>query len=1133
MMRMPLKFEDKIQLNDREYVIESINGEGATCIVYSAYYLDRLGLKHYVNIKECYPYSANICREKKKLIWSDEREKAQAFELFRDSYKVLVSMQNLHDLRNSTAHVFEIVEENGSIYSIMDLNNGITFDKEDCCLLDSLKAILALTNVVEKYHDSGYLHLDIKGSNFLTLKETKELVVLFDVDSVTAIKDISAGHVNQISFSEECAAPEQKQGQISKLCPATDIFAVGAVLFKKVMGRPVCASDMSAYAEWDDSEFNEKLFEDINPKVKKILRQIFGKTLSASIKRRYQSAAELIKALERAIDAVKAPYLLSNYPGHNGRFVGREEELLSIENQFADGKRLVCLTGIGGIGKSELAKRYASLHENDYDVILFSRYEDSIEELLSEIEIYNFEGSKKEHKQQLRKLLGKNTLLIIDNLDSEPSDFHILETLKCDVLITSRLDWSEYSLSTVEINELCEPEQLELFMYEFDEMLDEHQKSAVIDILRIIDGYTLLIPLLAKQLKKGFSDFDETVDMLRFEGVKAASNGKVRHLKDGTPMSGSVYAILAKVLDVAYFSEDEKYIMCSLTLLNKYRIDQNAFLGWIGREFLDQIDDLVFSSWVFRESIQGKTMLSLHSVIAGVCYEELNPNLKNCDGVANYYMGIAKEIATIFQNDDGYLLCEVKSKQLLDFLEGLDYSVLENFLFAIEVLYITIDSNIENVYVLAGDSLTYIVKTFVSVLPSLGEYIEDISLFKLINLIETCWCSDYQPIYPEEQPRNKVSGYGVFADRLLGILLEFDNWDSEMCECQFIEACKAADVIPSAFYEEAVFRVLRPALQCLEEYLEWGFNESDNRYGFACLVRDYFAIVEREYMRFCDEGKYVWAKRTISKVCDYIAYWDSINENVDDVEEEGEWEPVAPASAYEEWGQSIHFYPSPKQTCEILQDTRLSQLEKARLLALFTPFSLWYYQSSDPNANRWIEECPWEYFSQLIDIQIDLLWDSMDEWTDEDERTFGYASVNRAIVWLILEQYNAFEKQIKMLFDKYYFDTEDAELREVLSLGSFKNSYIGCATNALRCIKKSHWIFPFLWEHILYLEGLVESSELYSKEDLLDYYKFVFDVAKEADLEIGAYTNYFKNAIQMLRSTILQFLGMDEELMPK
>lgn len=639
MKRLPLNKDDVVQMNSRLYTIESVIGDGATCIVYSAYYRDRLGRKHRVNLKECYPYSANIVREQQALTWNAEKERDQWLDSFQNAYEKLMTWQNAYD----TVNVFDLCEANNTLYIIMNADNGKTFDKEQPeSLRDILNTVKLLAHSVGRYHENGYLHLDVKPSNFLVYPRPIEHIVLFDLDSVTSMDDIRAGKMRGVSYSDGWAAPEQKQSKISRLCPATDIFAIGAILFEKVMGRQVEASDMGVFADWN---FEGELFEDVNPKIKRLLREIFHKTLAANIKRRYQTTEALEEAIEKALGACGSPFLQSPDLS-DSCFVGREQELNQISEAFEAGAHLVALKGIGGIGKSKIAKRYACLHEGDYDAVVYCQYKGAISDLLGEIEIHNFEGDSKSHQKQLHLLLDKEVLLIVDGFDSDSDpDFSELERLKCRVLITSQLDWEEYSIPAIKIEAMPVENQVELFLKEFGGTLDTNQEQVVLEILKLTEGYTLLIPLLAKQLRKGVSGFEETLMNLRSAGIKGASAGKVRQLKDGMPMSGTVYGILSQVLNMAGFSEDEVYIMRSLALLSQYRIDQKEFINWVGKEYLEQIDDLVFTGWILREEIRGIRKLSMHSVISNLCFEELKPSITNCYGIRDRIWDFATDFA--------------------------------------------------------------------------------------------------------------------------------------------------------------------------------------------------------------------------------------------------------------------------------------------------------------------------------------------------------------------------------------------------------------------------------------------------------------------------------------------------------
>ena len=47
---------------------------------------------------------------------------------FTAAYHKLLELQNTNQLHNSTAHVFDLIQANGTLYSVIDVNEGQTFE---------------------------------------------------------------------------------------------------------------------------------------------------------------------------------------------------------------------------------------------------------------------------------------------------------------------------------------------------------------------------------------------------------------------------------------------------------------------------------------------------------------------------------------------------------------------------------------------------------------------------------------------------------------------------------------------------------------------------------------------------------------------------------------------------------------------------------------------------------------------------------------------------------------------------------------------------------------------------------------------------------------------------------------------
>ena len=571
MLRMPLKQGETIQLNNRQYTIESVLGDGATCIVYSAYYSDNMGLVHRVNIKECYPFNSHITRDGQALVWESANEKENAFSAFRAAYQKLMLWQN-----NFVANVFDIYEENQTLYIVMKADEGVTFDKDSTDnISDILKTVKLLAYVVGEYHKNGYLHLDIKPSNFLVYPRPSEHIILFDMDTVTSMADIRAEKIRGCSYSDGWAAPEQKQGKINKLCPATDIFAIGAILFEKIMGRQVEASDLGVFADW---EFEGEFFEDINPKIKRLLRNIFKKTLSANIKRRYSTVDKLIKDLEIAIKiAASEIYLKGDDICCSGHFIGREKEMSLIKENFDANKKAVFLHGFAGIGKTEIARKYAELHKKDYDTILFVKYDSNstLQDKLDEIEIVNFDGDTIEHRRKLRTLLDDNTLIIVDNFDVEIGIDNTLKSLldtKAHVLVSTRTDFtSVYSgdnYAIIEISEFANKELEQIFLCNAKlATISAPDKEVLNKIFKLINNQTYATELLAKQMYYSGWSYNILYEKVKsgFASLKGAE--KIVVNKDEDIKKDNSLNILRAIYNISDLTDAQKQVLRNIFLL--------------------------------------------------------------------------------------------------------------------------------------------------------------------------------------------------------------------------------------------------------------------------------------------------------------------------------------------------------------------------------------------------------------------------------------------------------------------------------------------------------------------------------------------------------------------------------------
>ena len=618
----------------RAFRMERTIGEGASCIAYEATLVDGSNAGLRCRVKECYPYHAAITRRGSTLVWESGDEREHAFQKLRTTHELLLSLRNDDEIGDSIVSS-SLYEGNGTLYMVMELNHAVTYDKDgDVSLHETLDTIRVLATHVGQLHRMGYLHLDIKPEKLVVRQHTSTAVWLFDVDSFTSIQEIASGHAVSYPYSRGCAAPEQLCGKTRKLCPATDIFAIGAVLFTKIMGRPVGNEDMGLFADWS---FEGEPFDSVNPKVKRILKEIFHKTLAASPSRRFQTVDELLKAIKAALDVTVEgkPYLRSSGISNTIRFVGREKEISRIHEAFAEGKHAVFLHGEGGMGKSCTAIAYSEAYRDEYDAVIFLRYRDSLQETLNRIEICNFDGGNdKEREQTLRRLLDNHVLLIIDNFDVEIDQDEYLPELidyPAHILFTSRTDFAsayEGSVAQIDVGRLTDEQALDIFAHA--SRLDAEtlaRSEGYAKLCKRVEYNTLLLELMGRQCAASCISANELWQRMRHGLNQSERMEKVWTQKDGRRTRQSIHMALCILFDTTKLNESRQRALRNLYVLRFLDIERDTYCRFTDSKTIDVLNELVELGWVQKR----EGFFMLHSMIDELVRNELCPDKHNCE----------------------------------------------------------------------------------------------------------------------------------------------------------------------------------------------------------------------------------------------------------------------------------------------------------------------------------------------------------------------------------------------------------------------------------------------------------------------------------------------------------------------
>lgn len=379
------------------------------------------------------------------------------------------------------------------------------------------------------------------------------------------------------------------------------------------------------------------------------------------------------KSIKRDSDGIrKKDFLLSDYvldtrtPSAGSVFVGRDSELESIHERL-QAEFCLFLEGIGGIGKSELAKQYVKKYKKHYENVLYLRYTGSLKQTIVNIHFVDDTPDKSEEllfEEHFRffQLLDSSTLVILDNFDTVPEEetlFHQFIDMNFRLLCTTRSHIEEVSIQPVhEIQEMGY--LLELF-YAYAPHANK-KESVVIDIIEEVYCHTLTVEMAAKTLTVSCLEPEELLSALRTEGVHLSNPNKIKVTKDSETTKKRLYRHIQTLFRLQELSRNNLDTLRYMALMPETGISRSIFHQWQHTQDYNSVNDLIHLGWIQRDSETDH--ISLHPLIHEVIKQFEAPNFQNCAKILQgiytdcfcygldfpYYREILSTIESIYEN---------------------------------------------------------------------------------------------------------------------------------------------------------------------------------------------------------------------------------------------------------------------------------------------------------------------------------------------------------------------------------------------------------------------------------------------------------------------------------------------------
>jgi WD40 repeat protein/tRNA A-37 threonylcarbamoyl transferase component Bud32 len=201
--------------------------------------------------------------------------------------------------------IYEVGEYEGKHFFSMTYVEGSSLAaKLNDGPLDPMQAastMLDVAQAVHYAHEQGVIHRDLKPSNILLDHQDRSRVTDFGL-AKRLTEDTGMTLSGQVLGTPSYMPPEQAAGQISTIGPASDVYALGAVLYSLTTGRPPFQAASSIDTLRQVVEKEPVAPRQLNAAIPRDLETIILKCLEKSLPRRYGSAKQLSDELKRFVE---------------------------------------------------------------------------------------------------------------------------------------------------------------------------------------------------------------------------------------------------------------------------------------------------------------------------------------------------------------------------------------------------------------------------------------------------------------------------------------------------------------------------------------------------------------------------------------------------------------------------------------------------------------------------------------------------------------------------------------------------------------------------------------------------------------------------------------------------------------
>ncbi len=309
-------------------------------------------------------------------------------------------------------------------------------------------------------------------------------------------------------------------------------------------------------------------------------------------------------------------------------YVEPEGIVFKIDSKLMQGRPLL-ICSPGGIGKSELCRKYYAEKKEDGEFVWFN-FIDSIETTLLSVADQSKLADPIIRSMELNrvleklKILGKSATIIIDNvIFMRSEDVDLLSNMGCKIIISSRerREALECNLERLELDYLPIPLCREVFKRYSKKTGLENEMVELDEVISLAGRHTLAIQLLAKIFAQSpkYNNLRTLLNELNDNGFMLPE--LVTQNRDDEYRE--FIAHFRKLFDLAGVSDDadKMRVLKNMAIIGSTPTPREQLFRWIGEEYQKAYKELVNSSWISEQNY----MTSMHDMISEAIKAQATP----------------------------------------------------------------------------------------------------------------------------------------------------------------------------------------------------------------------------------------------------------------------------------------------------------------------------------------------------------------------------------------------------------------------------------------------------------------------------------------------------------------------------